>query len=67
MVSFNDLFNLIVRLILFPKYFKVAIVLYPSFNVTALHNSQVLSHFKKIVINNNNIKVSLHISIFSKI
>lgn len=64
-VSFNHLINLIVKPILFSKDFKIARVLYPSSHGTALHASQVLSHFRNIVI--IKMKVFLYLSVLSKL
>lgn len=64
-VSFNHLINLIVKPILFSKDFKIATVLYPSSHGPALHTSQVLFHFRSIVI--IKMKVFLYLSVLSKL
>lgn len=64
-MSFNHLINLIVKPTLFSKDFKIARVLYPSSYGPALHTSQVLFHFRNIVI--IKMKVFLYLSVLSKL
>lgn len=64
-MSFNHLINLIVKPTLFSKDFKIARVLYPTSYGPALHRSQVLFHFRNIVI--IKMKVFLYLSVLSKL
>lgn len=62
---FNHLINQIVKSTLFSKDFKIVRVLYPSSYGPALHTSQVLFHFRNIVI--IKMKVFLYLSVLSKL